>query len=184
MSRRPASESLPQYGLKQSDYPSKKAWQSARARKAGYSSYSDWLKERRSEGVKRTNLGRSSETYKTKIAGKPKPIKNEAVKLRSGQKIGTRYFFNIKKDGWGPFNAFLLSLPRTAQIQIQVKTSRGRYLEYTSRRAAGMIQDESGMTPSYLDQMVKKQSPDKKKKGKAPKKEEEITEAYIMVFGQ
>ena len=58
MSKRDASLPLPTYGTHQKDFSSKKAWQSFRARKAGYKSYADWQKERRKEGIEPQRQGK------------------------------------------------------------------------------------------------------------------------------
>ena len=185
MPKRPASSPLPQYGLKLSDFPSKKSWQSARARKAGYKSYADWLKTRRSEGVTRTNLGRASETYKAKIKGKFPPPKRERIRTPLGKYLGYRYFFNIEKDGWSPFLFFIGGLDPQANVILTVKTSRGRYLNYNSRQPIGRL--GGTRIPDLLGQLVQKQSPDRKKKsgkkGRA-KKDEKIVEVIVDVFGE
>ena len=176
--KRPASLPLPDYGKKQSDFASKKAWQSARAREAGYKSYADWLKTRREEGVKRTNLGRASETYKARKASGFTEVKKEKIKTAKGKVLGTRYFFNIKKDGWAPLITFLSSLDPQANVILTVKTSNGRYLNYNSRQNVGQFYLPS--LPSNFERLFKEQSP--KRKNKGAKKEERVIGVIVDVF--
>ncbi len=189
MSKRPANLPLPQYGLKEKDFNSKKAWQSARARKAGYKSYADWLSHRRSEGVQKTNLGRASETYK---ANPKEKTYSQRRTLKAGKKeIGVQYFFNVKKDGWSGFYAFIGSLDPQANIIIYMKTNTGEVRSYNSREAAGKrIQKTLGYGKGTalkddMEKVVKEQSPDKKpKKGQVNRKDPEIVMVYVDVYGE
>lgn len=189
MSKRPANLPLPQYGLKEGDYSSKKAWQTARAKKAGYSSYASWLKERRNEGVKKTNLGRASETYKAKPKEKTYSQRRE---MRAGKKsLGVQYYFNIQKDGWNGFYSFINGLDPQANIIIFMKTDRGEVRTYNSRESAGKsIQKLAGYgkgegLKNDMELVVMDQSPDrKKKKSKGIQKEPKIVMVYVDVYGE
>ncbi len=190
MTKRPASLPLPQYGLKEGDYASKKAWQSARAKKAGYSSYAAWLKERRSEGVQKTNEGRASKTY----LSKPREQKtySQRRELKAGRKaIGVQYYFNVKKDGWSGFYAFVEGLDPQSNIIIYMKTDAGEVRTYNAREAVGKrIQKTLGYSKGTalkddLEKVIKEQSPDKKpKKGRVTQKDQEIVMVYVDVYGE
>jgi hypothetical protein len=51
------SKPLPDIGLKEKDFPNRKAFLNARARAAGYKNYYQWLKARREAGVPKKNKG-------------------------------------------------------------------------------------------------------------------------------
>ena len=196
MSKRPAGKSLPQYGLKESDFPSKKAWQTARAKKAGYSSYYDWLKERRTEGVQRTNLGKASETYKAKAPTKKKFYsQRREMRLRDGKVLGEQYYFNVKRDGWEGFNRFMASLDKNANVIVRYKQKSGRVQSFDSRRPAGVYQRrqrEGGSgEDSPLAMEIRESSWSQSPKTKKGKKGKEITResdpieiVYVLVYGK
>lgn len=195
MNKRPAYLPLPQYDLKEKDFNSKKAWQTARAKKAGYSSYASWLKERRSEGVHKTNEGRASEKYKSKP--KEESTYSQRRELRAGRKqVGVQYYFNVKKDGWSGFYRFIDSLDPQTNVIISMKTDKGDVRAYNSREAVGKTIKKiagyglgSGLQKD-MELVVKEQSPDKKlkpesrKKGKAIQKEPKIVMVYVEVYGE
>lgn len=185
--KRPASLPLPTYGLKQGDM-SKKAWQSARAREAGYKSYADWLNTRRKEGVKKTNLGRASETYKEKVRT-GKVTKNysrrESLRTQTGKTLGDSYYFNIQKNGWSGLIAFIDGLDSQTNVMVIVKTNRGRILTLPPGRVAvGKFQKYDNFG-AFAQEVVDKQSPDKKKEKKGKKRKPEvIVEVIVHVLGE
>ncbi len=188
MTRRDPSLPLPQYGKKESDYVSKKAWQSARARESGYKSYADWLKARRKAEVKRTNLGRASESYKAKKikTGCPSYSQKIEYRLRNGNVFGMTYYFNIKKNGWSGFNQFIATLHSQSNIQVKVKDSSGQVYSYSERAAASMIQtiQESKNGKGLVESLTSMIDEYTSQKGEEEeKKKVRIVMVYVIVYG-
>jgi hypothetical protein len=134
---------LPQYNLKQSDFKTKKSWQSARARKAGFSSYADWIKKRE-EARNRTK--------------KPHP-KGPGGRTPGKTRKEGKYWWYTTKNMKG-FDKKLQSLSPDTNIMVLMK----REEEIISLGPKGRAEDWKGIPPedflsllrSYADSRSKK----------------------------